>query len=169
MRLFKKKWFRRIKGMFGFVLAAFVIMTICGITAYAETAAMPTMPDMSDMIPDGTNIPDSDIGGAVGSDSPFSSSADSSMNGDSDITSETATDTEFGKIPSTNIDGESGTSVLGDNPDTSDSLGRVLGIVIAVIVVLAVIMLIIALVPRRPGEAMSGDGKGNRFDSNKKK
>lgn len=165
MMLSKNKWLRRIKGIFEIVLAAFLIMSMCCISVFAETLEMPSMPNMSDMIPDGTNIPDRDIGGAVGSDS--SHAIDSSMNGSSESPLISIPDTENGKIPSTNIGDVTGNG-NSDNPNTGDNLSSVLGIVIAVIVVLAVIMLIIALVPKRPGEAMGGSGKDRGSDPRKK-
>ena len=165
MILSKNKRSNSIKGIFAFALAAFLIASMCCISAFAESLELPSMPDMSGMIPDGTNIPDSDIGGAVGSDS-SQMGTDSSMDSSSETSLISPSDTEGGKIPSTNVGDVTGDG--SDNPETGDNLSSVLGIVIAVIVVLAVIMLIIALVPRRPGEAMGSSGKNGSSDSQKK-
>lgn len=156
---------KRLGRILVLVLAAFFAASMCCISAFAESLEMPTMPDMSDMIPDGTNIPDSDIGGAVGSESdsdPMGSSIDSS----SESSLITLPDTDEGKIPSTDIGDATGNG--SDNPETGDNLSSVLGIVIAVIVVLAVIMLIIALVPKRPGETISGSDNDRSSGSMKK-
>lgn len=159
----KKKWWKRLRGLLGAVIAALLITSALGITALAATA---TMPDMSDMIPDGTNIPDTDIGGATGNDSSMLPGTDSATESDSMTPSATRPDTSGGIVtPSTNA----GTSAVGDD-DGSDTVGGIIGIIIAVIVVIAIIMLIIALVPRRPGGTMRGnDGKGEGADTTKKK
>ena len=90
-----------------------------------------TAPEMSDMMPSGTNIPDSNIGGAVEETSPIENMLP---------------DNTEGAVPYSGMIGERGT----DAPtEVENTLSRVLGIVIAVIVVLAVILLIVTLIPRR--------------------
>ena len=138
MLLTKSKISKRFKRLLGILIAAFIIGCAISATVYAETS----MPGASDMIPDGTNIPDSNIEGAVESTSPLESI--------------TLPDAENGTVPSTDIAG--GVTPDNTNPETSDSLSRVLGIVIAVIVVLAVILLIVALIPKKIYESRNRDG-----------
>ena len=94
-------------------------------TAFASMA--------SDIIPDGTNIPDTDIGGATGMEStlipPMSTPIASN-----------------GTVPQSNARAESS---MMDSTVDQNTVGNVLGIIIAVIVVLAVIILIVALIPKR--------------------
>lgn len=162
MILSKKKWSNRIRILFGFLMAAITVSLVLSIAVSAETVSpdtMLTMPDMSDMMPDGTNIPDSNIGGAVESTSPLENITlpDSGTAGETPFMSMPSTNN--GTVPSSDIIGGSGTSPITDNPETNDSLGRVLGIIIAVIVVLAVIMLIVALVPKRVYDSKNRNGK----------
>ena len=145
MILSKKKLSKHLKSLFGFLIAALIIALMLSVTVSAETSSGGTdrtMPDMSDMMPSGTNIPDSNIGGAVEGTSPLESIIPESP-------MMTLPDKDNGTVPSSDIIGGSGTSPLTDNPETNDTLSRVLGIVITVIVVLAVILLIVALVPKR--------------------
>ena len=138
----KKKWRKNLRCIWGFILAGLLISSLFSIAVYATTS---TMPDITDMIPDGTNIPDTDIGGATGNDSSMlpntSASPDSSAPSPSS-SSPSATSGLGGSSSST------GTSPIGD-ANGSDTIGGVIGVIIAIIVVLAVILLIIALVPKR--------------------
>lgn len=138
MLLTKRKISKHFKRLLGFIISALIVVCAVSATVYAETS----MPSISDIMPDGTNIPDSDIGGAVESTSP--------------IESITLPDAENGTVPSSDITG--GVTPDNTNPETSDSLSRVLGIVIAVIVVLAVILLIVALIPKKIYESRNRDG-----------
>jgi hypothetical protein len=69
----KKSYLGRTLGL---IISALLISSMFCLAAYAET---PTMPDMSDMIPDGTNIPDTNIEGATGNDSTMFPEASSAI------------------------------------------------------------------------------------------
>ena len=134
--LLKKKYSKRIKSLLGFIMVAFIIASVLSIAVSAETflpdtkITMPEIPEMSDMMPSGTNIPDSNIGGAVENTSPI----ENMIPDNNDVS-----------VPHSDLMGERSA----DSPEAENTLSRVLGIVIAVIVVLAVILLIVALIPKR--------------------
>lgn len=135
MILIKNKLRKRLRGLIGIALASFLILSALCISAFAETSNI-----VSDIMPDGTNIPDTDIGGATG------------MDGTTPLGTlpESLPDTSNGTIPQSNVSSTVpfSTSAPGDD-DATNNVGRVLGIIIAVIVVLAVIVLIIALIPKK--------------------
>ena len=135
-------FFKKLKGILGFIIAALIIVSAIAVTVCAETAAL-TMPDASDMIPDGTNIPDSNIKGAIESTSPLESI--------------TLPDTKNGTTPARDIMGDSGIPNAA-NSEAGNTLSRVLGIVIAVIVVLAVILLVVSLIPKKISESRNRNG-----------
>ena len=136
----KNKFKKRLRGLIGIALAIFLVSSLLCIPAMAESSNI-----MSDIVPDGTNIPDTDIGGATGMEetSPLGTLPT------------TLPDTSNGTVPQS---GASTSSSIMDDTNMDNNLGRVLGIIIAVIVVLGVIVLIIALVPRK-----------DRFSDNQKK
>ena len=123
----KNKLKKRLRTIIGIALASLFIIFTLGISAFAESTSM-----ASDIIPDGTNIPDTDIGGATGMESTL-------------IPQMTTPSSSNGTVPQTSA---SSTSMM-DNMNTGSNLGRILGVIIAVIVVLAIIVLIIVLVPKR--------------------
>ena len=159
MNMKRKKLFKRIRNLFGFALTVILLTTALGIAAYAETM---------DIIPNGTNIPDTNIGGAT-STSPFATDpfmsdtsrpateSNSVSNGTSGATSPMS--------PAETAIGSDTSAIV--NPDTSDSLGGILGVIIAVIVVLAVIMLIITLVPRRAASTAGNSGRSDTDSKNR--
>ena len=149
----KNKLRRRLRGLFGFALAILLALSVFGVAAFAETAGMPSLPDMSDIMPDGTNVPDSDIGGATG----MQSDTDTKAPGTS---AATRPDTESSRLPASSASGMA-------SADDDGSMGAVLGIIIAVVVVLAVIMLIIALAPKRD-KFSNSSGKNSGNDMRKK-
>lgn len=143
MIFLKNKWKKRLRSVIGIVLAMFIVSAVLCIGAFAETSGI-----MSEIIPDGTNVPDTDIGGATGMESSL-------------LPPMSTPDASNGTIPQTNAGTES--SMIGDTAD-QDTIGNILGIIIAVIVVLAVIILIIALIPKRTDKKNSGNkgGKNSR-------
>ena len=140
MLLRKNKFKKRLRGLISIALAIFLVSSLLCIPVIAESSNI-----MSDIVPDGTNIPDTDIGGATG------------MENTSPIGTlpTTLPDTSNGTVPQS---GSSSSPSIMDDINESNNLGRILGIIIAVIVVLGVIVLIIALVPKK-----------DRYDDQKKK
>lgn len=130
MIFLKNKWKKRLRGFFGIALAMFIVSSVLCIGVFAETD---TSGIMSEIIPDGTNVPDTDIGGATGMESTL-------------LPPMSAPDASSGTIPQANAGTES--SVIGDIAD-QDTMGNILGIIIAVIVVIAIIILIVVLIPKR--------------------
>ena len=150
-----------LRGIVGLFLATLIIFSISATIIHAETAGTPTLPEMSDMIPDGTNIPDSDIGGATGTspletiDTPSESSSLSPETGSS-VPPSSSSSSATGSTPQSTSNNDTVT-------DDDGGLGRIIGIIVAVIVVLAVIMLIITLIPRR------SNGSDSSYDNRRKK
>ena len=136
----KSKFKKRLRGLIGIALAMFLVSSLLCMPVMAESSNI-----MSDIVPDGTNIPDTDIGGATGMEetSPLGTLPTTLPN------------TSNGTVPQS--DPSSSPSTINDINE-SNNLGRILGIIIAVIVVLGVIVLIIALVPKK-----------DRYDNQKKK
>ena len=130
MIFLKNKWKKRLRGFFGIALAMFILSSVFCLGVFAETD---TSGIMSEIIPDGTNIPDTDIGGATGMESTL-------------LPPMSTPNASNGTVPQTGAGTES--SMMGDTAE-EDTIGNVLGIIIAVIVVLAVIILIIVLIPKR--------------------
>lgn len=145
----RKKIRKRIRSILGFALAMIVMTSLLATFSFAE---------MSDMLPDGTNIPDTDIGGATSTSPLMPESTIADSTGKSSTSSfETGKDTPPVSIPQTVVGSDSGAI---ENPNTADDIGSILGVIIAIIVVLAVIMLIIALMPKR-ATGMAGGGKNS--------
>ena len=137
MLLRKNKFKKRLRGLVGIALASFLIISALCISAFAEMSDI-----ISDMLPDGTNVPDTDIGGATG------------MDGTTPLGTlpQSLPDKDSGSVPQAKANSDQSMA------EDSNTLERTLGIVIAVIVVLSVIVLIIALVPKR-----------ERYESDKRK
>ena len=124
----KNKLKKRLRGFIGIALASLLIISCLSMTAFASMA--------SDIIPNGTNIPDTDIGGATGMESTL-------------IPPMTTPDVDNGTVPQSDISAAPRNSTDMDDGYMTNNVGRVLGGIIAVIVVLSIIALIIALVPKK--------------------
>ncbi len=122
---------KRLRGLIGIALASFLIISALCVSVFAETSNI-----VSDIMPESTNVPDTDIGGATG------------MDGTTPLGTlpETLPDKDNGTVPQGNTSSAPSTT---DDGEMTNNVGRVLGIIIAVIVVLAVIVLIIALIPKK--------------------
>ena len=133
MLFMRNKLRKRLRGLIGIALASFLIVSAICVPAFAET---------SKPMSGGTNVPDTDIGGATGMESTLIPpiSTPNASNG---------TVAQSGGASST----------IGDNAEMTSNIGKVLGIVIAVIVVLAIIALIISFIPRRDRDSDSDKKK----------
>jgi hypothetical protein len=149
----KKSYLGRTLGL---IISALLISSMFCLAAYAET---PTMPDMSDMIPDGTNIPDTNIEGATGNDSTMFPEASSAI-GSSSATQKPSSPIESAISPES-------TAPMGDGTDDGGMIGGILGIIIAIIVVIAIIILIVLLIPKRDSTIINRD-KNHDTDNDKK-
>lgn len=152
----KKKLPRRRGGILGFILAALLIASMLVIVVSAESA---TSPDMSDIMPDGTNIPDTDIGGATGNDSSLIPDATTAPYGS------TADQKPTSPIESI-IDPES-SMAPGDSTDEEGMIGGILGVIIAIIVVIAIIILLVLLIPKRDNTMNGREEKHDKDHHNK--
>ena len=127
----RNKLRKRLRGI-GFIVLATLLMTsaLC-VSIFAETSGI-----VSDIMPNGTNIPDTNIGGSTG------------MDGTTPLETipEALPDKENGTVQGSN---SSSAPAMIEDGDMTNNVGKILGIIIAVIVVLAVIALIIALVPKK--------------------
>lgn len=146
-----------LRRTLGFIIVALLISSIFSIAAYAETS---TMPDVSDMIPNGTNIPDTNIEGATGNDS--------SMFPESNGAVESSPATPKPSSPIESVINPESTASTGDATEDEGMVGGVLGVIIAIIVVIAIIILIVLLIPKRNTDIIERDKKQDNDSNNKK-
>ncbi len=98
--------------------------------------AADSAPQDTDMLPMDTNIPDADIGGAVGDN-----------DGDSIPDAVDSDDDNDGVTDPADSDAD------GDGVNDDEKTTGIVGIILAVIIVVAVIIVIIAVVPKKPKES----------------
>lgn len=123
----KNKFKKRLRGLIGIALASFLMISALCIPGFAK---------IFDIIPEGTNVPDTDISGATG------------MDGTTPLGTlpQSMPDKNEGTVPQGKANGDGS---MTEGTDSTNNVEKALGIVIAVIVVLAIIVLIIALIPKR--------------------